>query len=279
MTEKSRLIVPEKKARRCIPTDPVETRRRNRKFLKSILMACLTFDAILTLVLLYMLFLHMPYFNLQQVDVTGNRRLSRAEVIEASEIEEGINLLTVDLSAIAARLRRHPWIRFATVYRRFPGKLIMEIEERIPRAILAAGKLYYVDEQAEFFTRLLPGDSVNYPLFTGVTAEELKVNAPEIQEMVRMGFGVLDLMERIGSEIDSSGIGEIQLNLKGGLGLQTRAGRLLVLGKSDFELKIQRYERLKRFLTQRGEWNNARIINLDFEDRALVRPDKARLQG
>jgi hypothetical protein len=54
---------------------------------------------------------------------------------------------------------------------------------------------------------------------------------------------------------------------------------VLVLGKSDFELKIQRYERLKRFLTRRGEWNNARIINLDFEDRALVRSDKARLQG
>jgi cell division protein FtsQ len=279
MTDKSRLVIPEKKVRRSTFSDPVATRTRNRKFLKSLLMGCLTLDAILVLLLLYMLFLHMPYFNLQQVDVTGNRRLSRPEVIEASEIEDGINLLTVDLSAIAARLKRHPWIRFATVYRRFPGKLIVEIEERTPRGILAAGKLYYVDEQAEFFTRLLPGDSVNFPLFTGVTAEDLKASAPEIQEMVRMGFGVLDLMERTGSEIDPSGIGEIQLNLKGGLSLQTRAGRVLVLGKSDFELKIQRYERLKRFLTRRGEWNNARIINLDFEDRALVRSDKARLQG
>ena len=61
--------------------------------------------------------------------------------------------------------------------------------------------------------------------------------------------------------------------------LEEQPGRVLVLGKSDFELKIQRYERLKRFLTRRGEWNNARIINLDFEDRAIVRSDKARLQG
>lgn len=279
MIENSRLMVVENKTRRPLLTDPAEKRKRNRMFLKSLLMACLTIDTVLALLLLYMLFLHMPYFNLQQLDVTGNRRLSRAEVIEASEIEDGMNLLTVDLSAIAARLRRSPWIRFASVYRRFPGKLIIEIEERTPRAILAAGKLYYVDEQAEFFTRLLPGDSVSFPLFTGVTPEELKTNGPEIQEMVRLGFGVLDIIERTGSEVDSSGIGEIQLDLKAGLSLQTRAGRLLVLGKGDFELKIQRYERLKRFLTQRGEWNNARIINLDFEDRALVRPDKARLQG
>ncbi|MGB6065570.1 MAG: FtsQ-type POTRA domain-containing protein [Desulfomonilaceae bacterium] len=279
MAEKRRPLIIDRKPRRADFADPVGKRKRNRTFLKSLLMLGLTVDSILALFLLYMLFLHMPYFKLQEVDVTGNRRLSRAEVIEASEIEDGINLLTVDLNAIASRLRRHPWIRFATVYRRFPGKLILEIEERTPRAILAAGKLYYVDEQAELFTRLLPGDSVNFPLFTGVTPEELKTNGSKIQEMVRMGFGVLDLIERTGSEPDSSGIAEIQMNLNDGLSLHTRAGRVLVLGKGDFEIKIQRYERLKRFLTQRGEWNNARIINLDFEDRALVRSGKTRLQG
>ncbi len=43
-----------------------------------------------------------------------------------------------------------------------------------------------------------------------------------------------------------------------------------MFGKNEFELKLQRYGRLKRFLTQTGEWNNAQIIGLDFEDRALV---------
>jgi cell division protein FtsQ len=279
MTDKRRLLIVDRKPLRANLVDPVGKRKRNRAFLKPLLMATISADGVLALILLYMLFLHMPYFKLREVDVTGNRRLSRTEVIEAAEIEEGINLLTVDLNGIAARLRRHPWIRFATVYRKFPGKLILEIEERTPRAILAAGKLYYVDEQAEFFTRLLPGDSVNFPLFTGVTPEELKTNGSEIQEMIRMGFGVLDLIERTGSEPDSSGIAEIQVNLNDGLSLHTRAGRVLVLGKNDFELKIQRYERLKRFLTRRGEWNNARIINLDFEDRALVRSGKTRLKG
>ena len=110
----------------------------------------------------------MPYFNLQQIDVLGNRRLSRAEVLEASEIELGANLLTIDLNTIVAGLNRRAWIRSASVHRRFPGQLIIEIEERTPRAILAAERLYYVDDQAEFFARLLPGDSVNYPLFTGI---------------------------------------------------------------------------------------------------------------
>jgi cell division protein FtsQ len=276
MTDKGRPLIIEK---RSAAKDIVEVRRRNRVVLKSILIACLSVNAALCLLAMYMLFLHMPYFNVRQVDVTGNRRLSRAEVIEASELDGNINLLTVDLNALANKLRRHPWIRSASVYRRFPGQLIMEIDERTPRAIVAAEKLHYVDDQAELFTRLLPGDPVEFPLFTGVTAEDLKSRGPEIQELVRQGFGLLELLERTGTNLDQSGISEVRMDLDEGLSVQTRSGRLIVFGKGDFELKLQRFGRLRRFLTQTGEWNNAHIISLDFEDRALVRSDKTRLQG
>jgi cell division protein FtsQ len=258
----------------------VEIRKRNRVILKSCLATTATVDALLGLLLIYLLFLHLPYFNLQQVEVTGNHRLSKAEVIETAEIESGTNLLTVDLAAIGVRLRRNPWVRAASVYRRFPGQLILEIDERSPRAILAASKLYYVDEQAKAFTRVLPGDPVQYPLFTGVTCEELSTNGPEIQDMIRQGLGLLDLLARGYSGLDPSAIAEIRLNLDEGLSLQTTSGKMIVLGKTDFEVKLDRYKELKTFLTQRGEWHNALIINLDFEDRAMVRSsDKAHLQG
>ncbi|MEW6137623.1 MAG: FtsQ-type POTRA domain-containing protein [Thermodesulfobacteriota bacterium] len=258
----------------------VEKRKRNHVILKSLLALGISIDAVLALMLVYLFFLHMPYFNLQEVEVTGNRRLSRAEIIEASEIEAGTNLLTINLAAVAERLKRHPWVRSAVVYRKFPGQLIVEIEERTPRAILAAEKLYYVDEQAEFFSRLLPGDSVEYPLFTGVTGADLDRRGPEIREMIRLGLGLFDTVERSKSGLDLSEISEVRMKLEEGLVLQTREGRILMLGKSDFEEKLQRYDRLKRFLTRRGQWNSARIINLDFEDRALVRSsDKSSHQG
>jgi cell division protein FtsQ len=279
MTNVSSPLITDKRFSRPDSSDTTEVRKRNRVLLKTLLIATITIDGVLALLLAYLFFLHMPYFNLQNVEVIGSRRLSRAEVVEASETEAGINLLTVDLTAIAARLQRHPWIRSASVYRRFPGSLIIEIEERTPRAILAAEKLYYVDEQAEYFTRLLPGDPIHYPLFTGVTSEDLRSNGPEIQDMIRLGLSVLDLIERSGADIDSSEIAEIRLSLDDGLCLQTRSGRSIILGRDDFDRKIQRYGRLKRFLSRRGEWPNARIINLDFEDRALVRSDKSRLQG
>ena len=261
------------------PSESAGNRKRNRMILKMILIGTAGVDAVLVLLLIYLVFLHMPYFNLQQVDVTGNHHLSREEVIEASELERGINLLTVNLGEIAEQLKRHPWIRSASVYRRLPGRITIEIRERTPRAILAAGKLYYVDEQAEFYTRLFPGDPVHYPLFTGVKPSELASHGPEVRELMRKGLGLLDLLERRGSGLNRAVISEVRIHIDEGLTLVTTSGRAVVLGKYNFDQKIERYRRLKRFLTQRGEWNNARIIDLDFEDRALVRSDGGRLQG
>ncbi|MBI4964763.1 MAG: FtsQ-type POTRA domain-containing protein [Desulfomonile tiedjei] len=261
------------------PAKRSENRKRNRVILRYALLTVLIIDSGLALALGYLFFLHLPYLNLHHVDVIGNRHLSRSEIVEAAEVEQGTNLLTVDLRAITTNLKRHPWIGSAAVYRRFPGQLIIEVEERTPRAILAADKLHYVDQQAEFFTRLLPGDRVDLPLFTGVKPEELQSNGSEIREMIRTGLNLLELMERTGSEMNPNAVAEIRLDLDEGLSLCTRDGRLVVLGKKDLEGKIQRYGRLKKFLSQRGEWTSARIINLDFEDRAVVRWDKARLQG
>ena len=256
----------------------VEIRKRNRVILKYLLITGIVVDVALGALLAFLVFL--PYFNLQHVDVTGTQRLSRDEVIEAAEIEAGINLLTVNLRAIPKRLKRHPWIRSASVYRRFPGQLILEIEERTPRAILAAEKLYYVDEQAEFFSRLLPGDSVRLPLFALVHPSDLHKRGPEIREMIRKGLGLVDLIDRTGSALDVSRISEIRIDPDEGLTVHTGTGRILVLGEGGFEHKLKRYARLKKFLTRRGQWHNARIINLDFEDRALVRSlGRSRGQG
>ncbi len=156
-------------------SDLSATRQNNRRILKRTLVVCLSIDAVLAILIVYMMFLHTAYFNVQHVEVVGNRRLSWKEVVEASEVHSGVNLLTVDLNAIADRLRRHPWIRAASVYRRFSGQtMIIEVDERTPRGILAAGKLYYLDDQGEICTRVLPGESIDFPLFTGIDPEDLK---------------------------------------------------------------------------------------------------------
>jgi cell division protein FtsQ len=221
----------------------------------------------------------MPYLDLRQVEVRGVHHLSKEEVVEASELEAGMNLLTINIGKVAEKLKRHPWIRSASVFRRFPGRIIIEIQERTPRGILAAGRLYYVDETADYFTRVFPGDPVNYPLFTGVSARDLRTRRPEVRDLLRRGLTLLDVIERKKSGIKLRDIAEIRINLNQGLSIITMTGRTIVLGREDFPGKIDRLRRLKRFLTRRGKWGGARFIDLDFEDRALVRSSAGRKKG
>jgi cell division protein FtsQ len=259
--------------------ESLQAHERNRVMLKSLLMGGLVVNAVLVLILVYTVFVHMPYFNLRQIDVIGNDYLSPTDVVKASGIQSGANLLLLNLRATAARIRSHPRVRAASVYRRFPGRLTIEIEERIPRAVLAAGKLFYVDRQGEVFPRLTPEDSVRFPLFTGIKPHQLKSREADVRRIIALGLGLLEVLERKASGLTESQISEIRLNLDDGLTLITRSGRRIIMGQGSLELKIERLARLRNFLLKSGRWHNARIIDLNFEDRALVRPGRMRIQG
>lgn len=251
--------------------DQVALKERNRSVLKALIAAGITINVFLAFALVYLFSRGAPYFNLRNVEVVGNHKLSATEVVEVAEVESGVNLLTVELDSIVQRLKRHPWLRSAAVYRRFPDQLIVEVEERTPRGVLAADKLYYIDENAEIFTRLFPGDSVDYPLFTGLKPNEIINNGLAVQDSLRTALGLLDNLDKFNSELSLQELSEIRLGLDEGVSFLTRSGQLLVLGKGNFESKLVRYGQLKKILTDKGEWRNARIINLDFDDRAIVR--------
>ena len=251
--------------------DQVALKERNRSVLKALIAAGITINVFLAFALVYLFSRGAPYFNLRNVEVVGNHKLSATEVVEVAEVESGVNLLTVELDSIVQRLKRHPWLRSAAVYRRFPDQLIVEVEERTPRGVLAADKLYYIDENAEIFTRLFPGDSVDYPLFTGLKPNEIINNGLAVQDSLRTALGLLDNLDKFNSELSLQELSELRLGLDEGVSFLTRSGQLLVLGKGNFESKLVRYGQLKKILTDKGEWRNARIINLDFDDRAIVR--------
>jgi cell division protein FtsQ len=256
-----------------IPESKRSTKRThfNRSVLKILFATGICLNIILACALGYLIVIRSSYFNLNKVDVHGNHRLSREEVIEAANLETGINLLSLDLESITERLRRHPWIRSGSIYRRLPGQLVLEVEERTPRGILASDRLYYLDEKGNVFTRVLPGDPTDLPLFTGVQSDDLRLHPGEIQKSLKSGLILTELLDRIDSGLNSADVREINISSDEGLTLRMKSGQIIILGHNDFESRLSRFDRLKKFLTDRGQWHKAHIINLDFEDRAIVR--------
>ncbi|MGI8680195.1 MAG: cell division protein FtsQ/DivIB [Jatrophihabitans sp.] len=75
-------------------------------------------------------------FGVRNLDVQGNRTLSRAEIVHAAAVGHGTPLVRLDTAAITERIERLPDIASAQVSTSFPSTVVITVTERTPVAYL-----------------------------------------------------------------------------------------------------------------------------------------------
>ncbi|HET6775527.1 MAG TPA: FtsQ-type POTRA domain-containing protein [Acidimicrobiales bacterium] len=76
-----------------------------------------------------------PLLNVDRVEVTGADQTSVGAVLEAAAVEPGEPLVLVDVDAAARRVEELPWVDDATVARRWPSTVEVQVSEREPAAL------------------------------------------------------------------------------------------------------------------------------------------------
>lgn len=109
-----------------------------------------------------------PEFAIETLSIAGAERVERAELEEAMGVTVGDNVFQRSPEEIRAGLEAHPWIASATVRRRLPRTVEVEVRERVPALLLVLESPHLVDEDATVFKALEPGDPVDLPVVTGV---------------------------------------------------------------------------------------------------------------
>jgi len=117
---------------------------------------------------------HSPAFAVETIDLRGNQRLSRDEVLRAAGIQMGDNAFAHDSDIVQERLARHRWVASAEVHRALPDRYAITIHEHQPVAILALDQLYLVSKEGAVFKQLNLGDPVDMPVITGVETERFE---------------------------------------------------------------------------------------------------------
>lgn len=74
-------------------------------------------------------------FASENLVINGAVRTSRAEILEACAISPGGPILELDVHAARERLEALPWVRQASVRRRLPDTLVVDVQEHAPLAI------------------------------------------------------------------------------------------------------------------------------------------------
>jgi cell division protein FtsQ len=212
------------------------------------------------------------YFAAAPAEVSGNERVSAARIQELSGLPPGTNIFTVSTAEAGRRIAAHPWIASATVRRRLPRQLVIEVVERRPVALIRAGALYLIDADGVVFKRLEPGDPVDLPVITGAGLERAEEDHPGAGVDVREALALIDLWEESGIAAQVP-LGEVHVEQDGSLSVYTdREATNIRLGRPPFRRKLQRLMRLMREL--RSQHAVADYVYLEESDDD-VQPDRA----
>ena len=76
------------------------------------------------------------YFAVRQIEVHGGDKVGGDEIVAIAGLRQGMNIWNVDAVAIEKKIAKHPWVRRVLVRRDFPRRVVIDVEERRPKAIV-----------------------------------------------------------------------------------------------------------------------------------------------
>lgn len=147
---------------------PREPRRRRKR--KSALFTPLAF----VLICAALIFGMSVFFRVTTIRVTGWANYSEEEIIRASGIEPGDNLIFIDRSGAASRIRsKLPYVESVAVQRMLPNVVNIEVRESRALAYLAVeGELWAIDRGCKALTKTTSAQVEGLIRVSGVTAEK-----------------------------------------------------------------------------------------------------------
>ena len=132
-------------------------------------------------------------FEVRRVEVRGVRRMSEFKVYERVLGERQRAMPQLDVAGLRAELLTLPWVDDARVSRQLPDTLVVDIVERVPRAVLRKGTgLVLIDGKGHELEAVAPDKVRNLLVVAGSGAggrldelERLLTTAPTLRKQVR----------------------------------------------------------------------------------------------
>ena len=226
-----------------------------------------------------------PAFNLNTIDVAGNRFVGKEDIIAVSGLERGRNIWSADLAETERRLMLDRRFEQVAVTRNLPGTVVVRVEELQPIAFVQLDRLYGVSERGELIL-LTPGnglpdlpvitvDASSYRQAPGAAESEdrsfetlrdaMLVN-PEMARALYLMRALRTMSPGMYDELSeihvSSPDDPIAYMVEGGLAIR--------FGTGHYPRKIEMLRRTVERLE--ADAIRTRLIDLRFKDQAIVLP-------
>ena len=219
--------------------------------------------------------LNAEALTITRINVSGNSRLSKGEVVTLLDGIRGANMLMVVLESWRLKLLSSPWVADAAIRRVLPGTVAVVIAERQPMGIGRVNDdLYLIDDRGGIIDQFGPNYAeLDLPIIDGLAAPPRASGLLIDETRAALAGRVLaslqarpDLARRV-SEIDVTDVRDAVLILKGDTAL-------VRVGTEQFVERLQSYLDLAPALRERIAAID--YVDLRFDERVYVRPQGKR---
>jgi cell division protein FtsQ len=206
-----------------------------------------------------------PRFLLKDVVVSGNRVVTKDEILSYGGLSTGMPIMSIDPAIVAERIQKHPWLKDAQVRRVLPDQLAIEVNERVAKAAVYLDELYLTDDEGEAFLPACAAQIDTLPIITGIDRLFYTTHPDEARRLIKMA---VDLADDMGDAqvLKKFSLAELHVDPHSGIEIELTPGPLrLHLGWADYGQKLARAQSVLDGLAQKGK--SARAIYLDNERR------------
>jgi cell division protein FtsQ len=214
------------------------------------------------------------FFQLTAVRIDGNRMTSKEQIAALSRVDIHSNLLDIDADQVQSLLESHPWIARAEVIRDWPNRLLIQVQEKTPVALLnrEAG-LFYLDSRGQIIAAASPSQELDFPVITGLENFPFDTTgSTQIPVPLQDAIDLLQLANRNNPLLPQQNISEIRVVQKGELILYLLDRPFPIYFGTEGKISTRYYRLVKvlRDLYKTREFSEVSYIRLDYQKDTIL---------
>ena len=212
----------------------------------------------------------VPLLNVGEIRIMGCLNATESELLSLAKIDFKDSLMNLNLEDLSRRLSQHPWVENARVQRDWSRKaLIIEVQERTPRALILFDDLYLVDQHGEVFKKADPRERMDAPVLTGLNHKDVTKKDPQSTRLILKALDLLGQM-RERRMFNVKQVSEIHLSKQHGITVFTIEGAIPIrLGTESFSEKLDRLEKILPDLVPKAK--SIEYVDLNYPTKAVVK--------
>ncbi|MGE5604688.1 MAG: cell division protein FtsQ/DivIB [Bacteroidota bacterium] len=172
---------------------------------------------VLFIILSLIILLNSKLFAVSSVEIIGNTSVSSEDVILNAGLNSYRNIFQIDSDQIKSAILQDPRIAFVKIRRQLPGKLIIDVQERLPICLLSyLNNLLIIGNDGLVMGIQEEAEAVELPIVTGAKLKDVKygekITASDFHSALKVLKYSDDYLRQVISEIDVTRL-KLQLDL------------------------------------------------------------------